>query len=172
MNHSTFFRYHNKLIRFTYIPPNAIGEDLTGVVLDFPYDKKKEHTEYVFIPSHNLLEWKLADEKADEKIKKKLSRIIDIEYITKASLIHHVFTRSAQIEFDSLDESLKKKLASIFNKITETEINTNSSFKQLSGGNKYVMRYGAFRVFCHIDRFENLVITNIINKTSLKYIGA
>ena len=76
MNHLEFIKYHNRHISFTYK-----GKTKTGVVLNLiPYNKKKNGTDYVFIPTKYLKDWKIAS-----KVKRKnLQQVIDIRYISSA----------------------------------------------------------------------------------------
>lgn len=79
MNHQEFIKYHNRHIEFTYK-----GKNLSGVVLDLiPYNKKENRTDYVFIPTRNLKEWKTANK--HERIA--LQEIIDIEFISSVRFL-------------------------------------------------------------------------------------
>ena len=88
MNHSDFAQYHNRHIMFEYCYPKKPIEKLNGVVLDIiNYREKKTPTEYIFIQTNDLHNWKKADEIGDVVSKRKLERKIDIQYITRANII-------------------------------------------------------------------------------------
>jgi hypothetical protein len=84
MTHLEFMPFHNKHIRFRLY--NGTGKQ--GVVLDtIPYNKKDFATQYVFIPSDKLNEWKQADRERKNAIKEALEEKIDILNIISAELI-------------------------------------------------------------------------------------
>jgi hypothetical protein len=68
---------HNRHIEFSYK-----GKPLTGVVIDIiPHRQKKTHTEYLYIPSKNLIAWRKAETENNVNELNKLSRHIDISNI-------------------------------------------------------------------------------------------
>lgn len=77
MNHLEFMKYHNYHIEFAYQ-----GKRLSGVVLDYiPFNKKKNDTDYIFIPTKNLVKWRTATNLE----RKKLQEVIDIQHISSVS---------------------------------------------------------------------------------------
>lgn len=79
MDHLEFFRYHNRLIEFTY---KGIREK--GVVLDvIPYSQKKQETDYAFIPYEHLETWR----NASDIQRRQLEKTVDIRDISKVELL-------------------------------------------------------------------------------------
>ena len=79
MDHLEFFRYHNRLIQFTY---NRTLKK--GVVLDIiPYRQKKRGTDYVFISYENLETWRVSS----QEDRNQFQELINIKHISKAELL-------------------------------------------------------------------------------------
>lgn len=80
MDHLELFRYHNRLIEFTYK-----GKYKKGVVLDvIPYSQKERETDYAFIPFEHLETWR----NASDTERRQLEETVDIKYISSAELLH------------------------------------------------------------------------------------
>lgn len=85
MTHIEFFPFHNRHIKFRL----RNGQELHGVLLDMmDYNNKKVHTEYIFIPTERMREWKEADTTGNVALKEQLQSIIDIENIESAELLN------------------------------------------------------------------------------------
>lgn len=85
MDHVSFMPYHNRHIVFEYPDNTGFYETLSGVVLDLlEYNEKRTPTEYIFIPSNNLIEWQQADASNNETRKAELQRRIDIQFVHNA----------------------------------------------------------------------------------------
>lgn len=83
MDHLSFFPFHNRHIKFFYD-----GHEMYGVVIDsIPYNEKSFSTQYVYIPSNKLREWKEAEDNHDKTRMKLLEQEIDILKISDPSLI-------------------------------------------------------------------------------------
>lgn len=81
------------------------------------------------------------------------------------------FSKTALIEFQSLLPAQRRTLIPKLQQLAETgQINLIPHLKRLTRDNKFVLRSGSLRVFCHFDQNKNLVVTSIINKKSLQYI--
>lgn len=76
---------HNTHIRFLYY-----GHELSGVLIDdknFRADEKYLDTQYIYIPTLNLIDYQKASAAKDLHAMKQLSRIIDISAITNAERV-------------------------------------------------------------------------------------
>lgn len=83
MNHVSFFKYHNRLIKFKYD-----DQWIEGVVIDdIPYSEKRRSTDYVFIHRDDIQEWREAYIRKDNRAKRNLQRTVDIAKISKAELL-------------------------------------------------------------------------------------
>jgi hypothetical protein len=79
----SFFPFHNRHIKFLYN-----NEEKEGVVIDsIPYKSKKRSTEFIYIPTKNMKEWKDAENRKDKSTMKSLEIKIDISNISKPSLL-------------------------------------------------------------------------------------
>lgn len=85
MDQLSFFKYHNRHIRFEYE-----GQQLQGVVVDsIPYDEKQYSTEYAFIPTNRMRAWKDAEDERDEQAMRNLERRIDLRLVKNPELLNH-----------------------------------------------------------------------------------
>lgn len=85
MTRIEFSPFHNRHIKF-----KLRGAEKRGVVLDMlDYSQKKRDTEYIFIPTNNMNEWKLADRDGNIQKKKELQQIINIEEIETPELLNY-----------------------------------------------------------------------------------
>jgi len=83
MDHASFFPFHNRHIKFLYD-----GQERQGVVVDsIPYGKKEFSTQYIYIPTTNMIAWKDAERRGDKAAMKALEGEIDILRITNPSLL-------------------------------------------------------------------------------------
>ena len=64
------------------------GRELSGVVL-LPSEQKKAYTLYDFIPTANMIEWKLAEKKENKEMMNRLRGEIDITNIVWADLLKY-----------------------------------------------------------------------------------
>ncbi len=82
------------------------------------------------------------------------------------------FSNTAEIEFESLVPSQRRTLQSKLDRLIATpNISSDPNLRRLPNSNKFVLRSGILRVFCHLDNNHNLIITGIINNNSLQYIN-
>lgn len=86
MNHIEFLPYHNRHIRFQL----QNGRTHSGVitVLGDQSDFSKPDTIYSFIPTHNMIPWKKAEEEKDQDKMNSLESEIDIADIKWAENIN------------------------------------------------------------------------------------
>lgn len=87
MNHIEFFPYHNRHIVFKL----KNGQELSGVLLDDMKHKStgEYETNYTYIPTKNLIAWKLAEKSNDKKRQQELQSEIDIEEIVWAEQLNY-----------------------------------------------------------------------------------
>lgn len=79
-----FFKYHNKHIRFRLND----GRILQGVLLDLWPKSGRTSSEYVFIPTNKMIDWKNADVIGDVDTKRQLEKnLIDISQIEWADYV-------------------------------------------------------------------------------------
>jgi hypothetical protein len=71
---------HNRHIKFV-----IDGQVLSGVVVDDVYHTtgKTKRTDYTFIPTSNMIEWKKAENRHDKEKMYALSTVVDIAKITQ-----------------------------------------------------------------------------------------
>lgn len=83
MDHFSFFPFHNRHIKFYYE-----GIEMQGVVIDsIPYNEKEFSTQYVYIPTVSMMEWKEAENNHDIDGMRSLETIIDVSKITNPSYL-------------------------------------------------------------------------------------
>jgi hypothetical protein len=75
---------HNRHIKFA-----VDGQVLSGVVVDDVYHTtgKSKRTDYTYIPTCNMVEWKKAEERHDKERMYSLSSVVDISKITWAARV-------------------------------------------------------------------------------------
>jgi hypothetical protein len=83
MDPVSFFPFHNRHIRFSYK-----GQIMSGVIVDsIPYDEKDFGSQYVYIPTNKMIDWKNAEAINDEVTMKAIEQKIDVLRVNDPSLI-------------------------------------------------------------------------------------
>lgn len=87
MTELEFFPFHNYHIRFRL----SNGTELSGVLFDTmnSHETGKPRTEYTFIQTKNMIEWKQAEKIGDKERMKHLQSFIDITDIVWAERLKY-----------------------------------------------------------------------------------
>ena len=85
MDQLSFFKYNNRHIKFEYK-----GESRAGVVVDsIPYDEKEFPTQYIYIATKDMIDWKDAERRRDKMKMKRLEQKINLQFVENPQLLNH-----------------------------------------------------------------------------------